>query len=372
MRKSQLILLGVFILLSGLIYFALSRNAKSPNKELKEESKTVYVPVREIHNTTRLMTLTSYGQITPQTQIIVSMEVQGKLEKGDLTVKPGTNFKKGQILFRVNNEEAFFTLSSRKSALLNLVLNALPDIEMDFPSEKNKWIGFMNDLSPSKLLPELPIFSSAKERMFITSRNIVSEYYSLRSMEARMEKYFFAAPFNGTVLDVFAEPGAIANPGAQIAKIAQTDNFEVKVPISIEELGLFKENSTAKFIDAKGNTVASGKIIRISDAINQQTQSTDVYYAITPEKGATLYSGMYVNVSIQKEAMKETMTLPRTAVNEGKVKILDGEKIKIQEIMIAGSKPDSVFVTGLKDGKLVVLEQIEDFDASTIFKGIKR
>lgn len=372
MKRSQIILFSVFIVLFGLIYLMLSRNKKDYKKDMKEGISTVYLPVREVNNEMRKLSLTSYGQITPNSEVIVSFEVQGKLEKGDLIMKPGSSFRKGQILYRINNEEAFYSLSARKSALSNIVLNALPDIEMDYPSERNKWTEFLAGLHPGKLLPELPRMSSSKERMFITSRNIITEYYNLKSQESRMEKYLFIAPFNGTVITTMLEPGSIANPGGQIAKIVKTGDFEVKVPIGMDDLEQYKNNSSADFTNAAGKLIAKGKIIRISNVINQQTQSADVYYSITALEGEKIYNSMFVNVSIHKEAEKETMTLPRVAVKNNAVKLLVGSKIVNKEIMIVGTKPDSVFVTGLENGQLAILEPILKEEKAVKFEGIIR
>lgn len=372
MKRSQIILLTVFLVITGLIYITLSNNKKEDNKELKAENNTLFVPIVKAKNEMRSLKLTSYGQILPNSEVIVSVEVQGKLMKGAVTMKPGTNFKEGQILYKIDNQEALYALSARKTALSNLVINALPDIELDFPAEKQKWLRFLEQLDPFKMLPELPQIRSEKERMFITSRTILTEYYNLKSQEERMLKYFYAAPFSGTVVAVYAEPGAIANPGGQIAKIAKSGDYEVKVPISMADLKLYKENSSAEFYDSKNTKIATGKIIRISDVINQQTQSADVYYSVKALPEQHIYHGMYLNVSINKESTKETVTLPRVAVKDGKVKILKNNELHPVDVMIVSSKPDSVFVTGLTNGQSVVLEQVESTDSKVKYKGIVR
>lgn len=372
MKRSQVVLLSVFIIITGVIYVVLANNKKDPKKELKAENNTVFVPIVKAKNKIRTLTLTSYGQILPNSEVIVSFEVQGELMPGQIKMKPGVNFKENQILYRVDYEETYWTLTARKTSLSNLIINALPDIELDFPSEKQKWIDFLDGISPNELLPELPKISSKKEKMFLTSRTILTEYYNLKSLEARTLKYSYAAPFNGTVVAIYAEPGAIANPGGQIAKIAKSGDYEVKVPISMEDLKLYKENSNAEFYDSKGNKIATGKIIRISDVINQQTQSADVYYSVNALPEKNIYHGMYLNVSINKESVKETVTLPRVAVKDGKVKVLNNNKLKSVDVMIVSSKPDSVFVTGLTDGQSVVLEQVEINDPKIKYNGIVR
>ncbi len=371
MKRSQIILLAVFLVISGLIYMTLSANKKEYNKELKTEDTEVYVPVREVENKVQSLTLISYGQILPNSEIILSPEVQGKLLRGDLTMKPGTNFRAGQTLYKIDNEEAFYSLSSRKASLANLVLNALPDIELDFPSEKNKWMKFLEDLKPSKQLPELPPMST-KENMFMTGRNVISEYYNIMSQEARLGKYFIVAPFNGTVIATYAEPGAIANPGGQLAKVAKTGDFEVKVPIGMKDLQLFRDKSSADFTDASGKLVAHGKIIRVSDVINQQTQSADVYYSIQPVKGEQIYNGMYVNVAINQKEDRETMTIPSAALKNGKVQVLKDGKIVNQQVLVVSKIPDSVYVTGLNNGQRILLERVDDVNQKVTYKGIDR
>ena len=372
MKRSQIILFAIFIVISGAIYVILSSNKDEYSKTLKKESKIVYVPITTVQNKMQKMSIVSYGQITPNTELIVSFEVQGKLIKGTNTLKPGVRFSKGDVLYKIDNEEAFYSLSARKVSLSNLVLNALPDIELDFPGEKTKWLQFMNDLEPQALLPALPSMKTSKERMFMTSRNILSEYYNLKSTESRMEKYFYVAPFSGTIVDVYAEPGSIINPGTQIAKIARSGEFEVKVPIDLADVKVYQELNEATFTNSAGNVIGKGKIIRISDVINQQTQSADVYYSVQPIPGEKIYHGVFVNVKIDREASKETMTIPRVALNNNRVNILKGTKLVEKEVLVVGSKPDSVYVTGLTNGTKVLLEKVEEDNSDAIYKGIAR
>jgi multidrug efflux pump subunit AcrA (membrane-fusion protein) len=372
MKRNQLILVGVFVLLSALMFFRVTSKATKPISENKEAQTLKYVPVSEVKNMSRNLQLISYGQITPNMELDVSFEVQGKLEKGDLQLKPGVKFKMNQLLFKVNEEEAFYTLSSRKAQLSNLIIGIMPDIELDFSGEKGKWLNFLDQLVPEKRLPELPSIRNTREKMFITSKGILSEYYSIRSLEARMEKYYYLAPFSGTVLEVFAEPGSVVNPGGRIARIARTGELEVKVPIALATVKKFKEQGSADFTDATGQAVGRGNIIRISDVINQKTQSVDVYYSVKADGGATVYNGMYVNVAIEQEATQESFALPRSAVRDNLVSLLVSGKLVDRSIVVVGSKPDTLFVSGLKDGDLVVLEQQEGASGAKVFKGIKR
>ena len=347
-------------------------NKKAPVDVSKSEAKIEFVPVKLVQNVSRDVQLTSYGQITPNATLDVAFEVQGELERGNLTIRPGVKFKKGQVLYSVNNTEAFYTLNARKAQLANQVLNILADIELDFPSEKKKWSNFLDKINPENRLPDIPAINSSKERMFLTSRNVLSEYYNLKSMEARLEKYYFTAPFSGTVIEIFAEPGAIVNPGARIATIAKTGDYEVKIPINTSILPTFQKEGITTFTDASGNAVGTGKILRISDVINRNTQSVDVYYSITPVKSTTIYSGMFVNAVISQKAKINSMSIPRAAVNKGQVMVLKDSALVSVPVVEVGRKPDTLFITGLEDGSLVLLEMIDKADKNKKYVGVQR
>lgn len=373
MKRSQLILLVLFVVISGAIYLALSSNKKDFVKEMKPEDNKVYVPIRTVQNKMRRVSIESYGQVNPNSEINISFEVQGKLMKGSVTMKPGMKFRKGQLLYRLNNADAAYTLKARKAGLTTLLVSCLPDIELDFPAERDKWVKFLNGLNPNAdELPAFPETNSEKESLFIVGRNILTEYYSLKSLEEQLKKYAYHAPFSGTVIAVNAEPGAIASPGMVIARIAKTGNYEVKVPIAMEDLDKFKSQESATFKTASNEIIGTGKIIRISDVVNQQTQSADVYYSIRPNDGAQIYNGMFLTVTIPIQEVKNVMSIPRASMQKGKVLLLEKDKLIEREVIQVGEVPDSVFVTQLKDGEQLVLEQPETIETNKQYLGIKR
>ena len=168
------------------------------------------------------------------------------------------------------------------------------------------------------------------------------------------------------------EPGTIANPGGQIARIAKTGEFEVKVPISIDDIDFFKDKSVARFSNSANESVGTGKIKRVSNVVNQQTQSIDVYYTLKVKENSLVYNGMHLNILIDKEVTKNTSLLPRTALMNNQVILLNANKIIFKQVKVVGTKPDSVFVTGLNDGDMVILEQFDSNQEGVSFEGVER
>lgn len=372
MKRSQIILLSLLLVLSALIYIPIVNNKKSYEKQKKTVSKTVDVPTRKVTNKMHRITLNSYGQVSPMTELIVSFEVQGRLKIGDKRLKPGVAFRKDALLYKIDPKETSLSIQSRKMALVGVINQSMPEIILDFPEQKQKWDDFIKKVVGDPTMPALPKKMSNKEFRFWSSRNMLSEYYSIASLEERLSKYFFRAPFSGTVTEVYAEPGSIVNPGSQIAKIARTGEFELKVPVSLGDLDSYKTQKKAQFTDPKGVLIATGKITRVSDVINQRTQSADVYYSIKAVEGKRIYNGLYLNVSIDHEAEEYSVVLPRTAVTDGKVLVLEGSKLSYADVLQISRKPDSVYVTGLKNGQEVVLEQFGAPSDDITYKSVER
>src|SRR5690606_38643837 len=104
----------------------------------------------------------------------------------------------------------------------------------------------------------------------------------------------------------------------------------------------------------------------------QSTQSVDVFYSIKPSGKVMIYNGMFLNASISQKVTFESMAIPRMAVKDNKINVLQDGKLISREIEIMTTKPDTVFVTGLKNGESVVLEQIQTIEKDKTYKGINR
>ena len=358
MKKNQIILFAIVLAVTGALYAIVLANKKEDVKEKKGAETRKYISVRIIENQERSLTISSYGQIVPFTALDIAFEVSGRLQSGDLLMKPGTRFAKNDLLYKVNSEEMFYNLNARKEQLSRLIIGILPDISIDFNEDYDKWSLFLKDITPSGFLPNLPSFSSEKEALFISSKGIYAEYWTIKGMEERISKYIYLAPFNGAVSEIYTEPGAIINPGGRIAKVFNQEKMEVRLPISIDFIDKFQKTGRVTFYDANGQEVAQGKLLRASSEINKNTQSVDTYYSIIPKRGVTLLSGQYVTASIDNLISESVAVVPASAVKENEVYLLDKNELKIRSVKVISQKQDSIFVEGLKNTDTLVVEYI--------------
>lgn len=365
MKTRIIIIVAVILVFFALMHLAIGRKAKTEKKEDKKEVTLAYVPVMEVRNKMRDFYLEAYGQLTAGQTLDIAFEVSGKLLQGTLRLRPGVKFSQGQLLYAVDAEEANYALSARKSGFITLISQVMPDIKLDYSDEFQVWDTYLNQIDINKTLTALPDVKSSKLRFLLNQRNIFAEFNNIKSQELRLRKHKYYAPFSGTVTDVFLEPGSIINPGVRIASALRTGDYELKIPIAIEDLTAYKAKGKVEVFDASGNAVGVGRLTRVSDVINQMTQSLDVYFSIQPTKGVTLYNGMYVNVKLNKETYGEVMALPYLAVKNQKVRVIQDSLVVDIPVVIVASFPDTVLVKGLQD-KWQVLINSADLVSDTV------
>lgn len=372
MKTRHFLIIGGFILILGLVYLPILSNEKEEEDNSEPTKTTNYIPVTTAINKSQNITVTSYGQVMPNNQIDITMEVQGVIETGGFDLKVGRSFKKHDILIKIERVEALYNLLARRSSFINLISTLIPDIALDFPEEKEKWESFLYQLEPSKQLPNLPNAQSKKEKLLINAKNISSEYYSIKGLENQIEKYYYLAPFNGTVISSNIEPGALVSPGLTIATIAKTNDHEVKAPINIADLELFKNAKEVLFTNPQGVKIGKGKLKRTAKSINQQTQSIDAFFSIYPTKGSELIQGMFLNLSITSPLHEESVLLPNNAIVDNKVQLLKDSLIQVKDITTVGAKGDSIYVIGIKDSAKVVLSPHSTPEDSLKFIGVQK
>ncbi|SFT74206.1 Multidrug efflux pump subunit AcrA (membrane-fusion protein) [Lishizhenia tianjinensis] len=371
MKARNIVLIILGLLLVVLIYGPILSKGQGPKTKTNTESATI-VPVIKAKNQTAQVDFEAYGQVTPYTEINVVFEVQGKLLQGDKKLKPGHSFKKGSVLYSVDQSEELYAIYARRSSFNAMLVNLMADIELDFPQELEKWKNFIRQIDDRKNLPELPSFNSDKEKRFINSRNIATEYYSIKSAETRLSKYIYRAPFDGTIVETYAEEGSYVSPATSIAKIVKTGDYEVKVPIKKEELNHFTNAQQLWFLAPNKDTVGTGKIIRTSNVVNQQTQSIDTYLSITPINGHKVYQGDFLNLSCAEKLEMQTVTLPHTAVVDNNIQILEDSLLQTVNVRNMGYKGDSLLIAGIPENAQVLCSFLQNASTETKYEAVEK
>ncbi len=334
------------------------RAKKQKGKQLTTDSITPkYVKAITIKNEIHPIELKGYGKVISATSINISTEVQGILSSS-IYIKKGTHFQKGQVLFTIKNNDVKLGLQSKKSSFLTQLSAILPDLNIDYPESFDQWKLFFEKIDVQKPLPPLPNFKSTKEKSFIISRNILSQYYSIQSDEARLKKYTITAPFSGSIIEAYTDEGANVSPGMSVIKILREGKLEIEIPILANNLSLINKGQEVQ-LKHNNDNVIFGKISRIGNYVNPTTQTIPVFVDIMSGKN-NLYNGMYLESTINCNSLLRAAKIPRTAIfdDEKVFSITNNNELKEINIEISTYQDKFVLVTGLKDGMKIVSEAI--------------
>ena len=171
MRKGIISIAGVAIIGIGFLGFkSLSESKKAPEKILDKVVNAVYVS--KVNNKETPITIKTSGSILAKDRLVIYSEVQGVFEKSSKSFKAGTNYRVGESLIKVNNEEFIASVVAQRSLFKNMITSILADIKFDYPLSIDKWENYLGSIDITKDLPSLPAIESNQEKNYITGKSI--------------------------------------------------------------------------------------------------------------------------------------------------------------------------------------------------------
>lgn len=360
MNKRQIIivLIGIGILvgsiaLSSILSGMKDPPKKQPPKEFKKYVKTAPVIYGDVNTW-----IAAYGRVSSAQSLDMIAEVPGRMIEGSVRLKEGQSFRKGTLLYKIDDIEAKLNLNAQKSNFLRDLAGILPDLKIDFSESYEGWSQYFESIDIERSLPELPKHRSNKEKTFLATKNIFSSYYTIKSAEVNLKKYHFYAPFNGSISQVNLQSGSYVNPGSNIAKLVQSNNLEIKVDVALKDISWVQKGSPVKMTTDNSISSWNGRITRIGEVVNQTTQSIDVYVTIEPG-GDPIYDGIYLQAQIPGLQVKNAMVIPRNAIfNGNEVFVLEDTVLKVKEINIHKLNPDNAIFSGLVEGADMIVEPL--------------
>lgn len=312
-------------------------------------------------------TINATGRLGSQSYVDIIAEVQGEILPGSVSLKKGQRFKKGDLLIRIYDEITDYNLKAAKSRFQNSIANILPDFKIDFPDDYDKIKGFFDKVKINEPMPPLPEINSDKERIFLASRNILNDYFNIKSSEIQLAKHSIYAPFSGTFTEVMLEVGSIANPGSRLARIINTGMLELEVPIPVHDVKWINKGDHIVARSEDGTGEWNGKVVRKADYVDRNTQSVSVFISLQNHGDNPLFEGQYLRASFDGEITGNAMEIPRRAVfNSNEVFIVTDSTLQKAEVNILKINQQTMIFNGLQEGVNVIVEPLINVVEGTV------
>ncbi len=360
MQRKIIVIISIIVIL-GVSFMAMNyfeSQKESPETEIPEDVarkvKTTAVNYEQVS-----YVISSTGRLGSQSYVDIISEVQGEILPGNVPMKKGQRFRKGELLVKIYDEITDYNLKAAKSRFQNSIANILPDFKIDYPEDYQKIKDFFDALKIYEPLPELPEITSDQQRIFLASRNILNDYFSIKSSEIQLGKHRIYAPFNGTFTEVMLEVGSIANPGSRLARIINTGMLELEVPIPVDDVKWINKGDKVMVNAEDGSGEWMGTVVRKADYVDRNSQSVSIFISVENNPKDPLYEGQYLRASFDGEITGNAMEIPRRAVfNSNMVYVVVDSTLRKSEINILKINQESIIFNGIENGVHVVIEPL--------------
>ena len=359
MYRKLLSLVLVIIILGGAFYFftILASQKKEPPQRKMPETKN-YVKAQKYLPKTVETTIEAYGRVVSSQNITLIAEVGGRLIGGSVSLKEGQSFKKGQLLYRIYSEEQQLDLKAQKSRFLNALASVLPDLKIDFSASYDIWQKYFDEIELDENIPMIPNAASSKEKTFLATKNILSDYYAIKSAEENLKKYTIYAPFDGSIKAVNLQIGTVVNPGTNVATLIRTDELELEIACEMRDINFIE---IGKIVEVIAETPKyqkwEGRVSRIADFVDANTQSIGVFITVKNKKNGDVREGSFLMASIPGKKVEGAIRVARSIIkNKDEVYIVQDSVLKTRRIKIHKLNENSAVISGLETGDILVTD----------------
>ena len=347
------------ILFISIALSMLFSSQKEAPKIRKPVVKIKYVKTKGVEYKPVKTYVVAYGRVETAQLLDLLSEVSGRMFEGEIPLEEGEFFTKGTLLFYVDDRESALNLKAQKSNFLKDLASILPDLQLDYRNNYSVWENYFNSLNIDKKFPKLPLTVSLKEKIFLSTKGIYSSFYTIKSAEIKVQKHKYYAPFDGSISEMLIESGSFVNSGTRIGRIIQTGVYELKVSVSSRDIAWIQKYAPVVISSEETQKAWKGEVVRMSDFVDQNTQSVNVFISIFPNQDK-IYDGQFLQASIPAQIVEHGMVIPRSALYNGNeiFAVENDTLLKVKQVNVVRLTEEDVIFDGLKAGSDVVVEPL--------------
>ena len=359
--KAKFIFIPVAVLLAGFVIMLILFGFREDPPQVNQDEKAKIVAGEIVSLSDVTSQVSGFGRIMTAQPLVLYSEVNGTLITGSIPFQPAQSFRKGDLLLKIDDRQIRLDIQSAKSDLLNALAGVLPEIKVDFPAEYQIWQDYFNKCDYDDPLIPLPETSNQKIKLFLSRFNVHKIYFMIRNLEIQLEKHFFYAPFNGSILSADLRVGSTARVGTRLGEIFNLDQMEIEIPVPAHDIEWIDAGQPVHFASSEITGDWAGHVIRMGKNIDSRTQTVPVFMNIRNSGRDHLFNGLFLKATIPGKIIPNAMPLPRKLIyNETYIYLVRNGKLKFQKVNIARRELDRVILNaGIADGDTLVTEILQ-------------
>lgn len=360
MKIKKVLIPAVIVIAAFFIMIALINQREEPPKR-KPQIRAKIAQAKVVKLEDIRAEIITYGRLASTEPVVLTSEVAGVIESGTIPFLPAQGFKKGDLLLKIDDRQIIYDLNSTKSDFLNALASVLPELKVDFPKEYEIFQEYFDKCSFDKPLPEMPQVSNQKIKLFLSRFNVYKLYFTVLNLEIRLEKHYFYAPFDGSIITADTRVGSTARSGTRLGEIINMENLELEVPVSAQDVRWLDRAKPIKITSSELDGRWQGKISRVGQFIDERTQTVPVYISIDKSKNSNLFRGVFMKAAIPGKTVEKAVSIPRKALyNKQYVYLINKRSLEYREVEVARKETESIIINGgIANGDTLVTEVLQ-------------
>lgn len=334
MKVKHLIYALIIIVLGGFITYRVISNKKKNEESKKFGDKDRPTSVTGIVIKTSVFdnNLSLSGSIEANEQVEIHSEISGIVE--GIYFSEGSNVKKGQVLFKVNDIELRAQLRQ---------------------AQTKEGLAGENQRRAKLLLQKEAI---SQEEFDVANADYASAKAQTQLISAQIAKTSVKAPFSGKIGLRSISPGTYITPTVLVAKLVNTGKLKITFSIPEKYAAQVNSSSVIDFSVSGSDKIYKAKIYAIEPEVEVATRTLKIR-AIAENTDGKLFPGTFADVKLPLNIVKDAIVIPSEAI----VPIQDGKKVyianmgKAKEVKVeAATRTDAsvLILSGLKAGDTLI------------------
>lgn len=360
MRIVVSILLGLGILgAAGGAVYMLALNKPIAEKVKREQ---VVTSVNVLIATKRDVTLQipSQGLVNPIRSTTLAAQVAGRVNKVTPRFKVGERFAENEILIEIEDSDYRSAITQAESALAEASA-ALIQEQARADQALRDWNKISPGQKPTDLAARKPQLMSAQARVDAAAD-------SLARAKRDLERTKIRAPFAGRLSATYTELGSYLPPGTRVADLESTGRYEVRLPVSLDDLAFIKSQQDGKVTlhaEIGGEQMKwTGTVVRTEGEVERASRSVYLVAEIAEDdtpQNAFLKPGLFLRADVEGRVIPGVFEIPRLAfLDETHLRVVgDGDKLFKRKVKVTRRTATTMLVSeGLKEGDRVCLTSL--------------
>ncbi len=369
-----LIVLGVIIV--GIIITVILIKLKKPPKQEKPEILAPLVKVEQLSRKDIQMVVRGYGTVSPRVQVEIVPQVSGKVVWVNPQFKAGGFIRSNDKILKIDPRD--YELSVRQANA------SVAEAQVQFDLEKaegkvarEEWQQLHPDTEPvSPLVFREPQIRQAEARL-------ESAKAGLAVAELNLERTQLSLPVDALIMNEKVDLGQFVVSGQAVGTAYGIESVEIEVPLEDRELAwlnipdntvslngdmpLLKGSEVevkAKFAGAEH--IWQGHVVRTTGQVDRTSRLISVVVEVPEpfrraDSRPPLMPGMFVEVLIEGNILKNAVAIPRDAIRESnEVWIVEDGRLNVLGLNIVRADRDFAYaISGLDDGNMIVLSSLD-------------